>query len=312
MTINEHAEEFAGLPVRDYDPEEGIGDPSGSAYRLSYSWDDAEDAGSLVERLAQFLEDSNAGQVGALIIGAWQGDDSSTSSESIVEALVAARETLASLRGLFLGDITSEENEISWIEQSDVTPLFDAYPALEHFRVRGGTGLVFGTLRHANLRSLVVESGGLDERVVRGIAASELPALEHLELWLGTDGYGRTAGVADLAPILQGDRFPSLRYLGLRNCENADEIARAVAQAPVLAKLRVLDLSLGDLGDDGALALAASPDVARLESLDIHHHFVSEEAVARLKRLGISIDASDRKVTEDWGGEDHRYIAVSE
>ncbi|WP_406695650.1 STM4015 family protein [Singulisphaera sp. Ch08] len=312
MTVDDHAEEFVGLPVRDYDPEEGIADPAGSAYRLSFSWNDTEEMGSFGERLALFLEDPNASQVRGLIIGAWQGDDSALSSESIVEALVAARAILANLRGLFLGDITSEENEISWIEQSDVTPLFDAFPALEQFRVRGGTGLVFGKLRHANLRSLVVESGGLDEQVVRGIAASELPVLEHLELWLGTEGYGRTAGVADLAPILQGDRFPALRYLGLRNCADADEIAKAVAQAPVVAKIKVLDLSLGDLGDEGALAIAGSPDVAKLESLDIHHHFVSDEALAQLKGLGITIDASERMKPYDWRDEDNRYIAVSE
>src|SRR4051812_18054890 len=63
MPVDEHAEEFVGLPVRDYDPEEGIADPAGSAYRLSFSWNDAEEMGSFGERLALFLEDPNAGQV---------------------------------------------------------------------------------------------------------------------------------------------------------------------------------------------------------------------------------------------------------
>ena len=95
----------------------------------------------------------------------------------IVEALVAARETLPSLRALFLGDITSEENEISWIKQSDVTPLLDAYPAPGALPGPGrGRAWSFGSLRHEHLRSLVVESGGLAGEVVRAVAASDLPA----------------------------------------------------------------------------------------------------------------------------------------
>ena len=309
VTIEEHADEFAGLPVRDYDPEAGIGDPTGAIHRLRVDYD-AEEPFSVL--LARFLEEPNAGQAVGLVIGAWQGDDSEASSAPVVEALVAARERLPALRALFLGDITREENEISWIQQSDVTALFDAYPGLEHFRVRGGVGLVVGSLRHEHLRSLVVESGGLDGEVVRGIASSDLPRLEHLELWLGTENYGGHVTIADLGPILRGDRFPALRRLGLRNAEGADAIAAAVAQAPLLSRLEVLDLSLGDLGDDGALALAASPAVAGLKALDIHHHYVSDEAILKLKGLGIQLEAGDRQKPEEWGGEAHRYIAVSE
>jgi hypothetical protein len=239
MTIEEHADEFAGLPVRDYDPEAGVDNPSGTIYRLSLDWEAEEPITGL---FARFLEEPDVGQSRGIVIGAWQGDDSEASSDSIVEALVAAREQLPDLRALFLGDITSEENEISWIQQSDVTALFDAYPGLEHFRVRGGNGLVIGRLRHENLRSLIVETGGLDAEVVRGIAECYLPNLDHLELWLGTAGYGRTVTIEDLEPILLGDKFPALRRLGLRNCEGADAIARKVATAPLLSRLEVLDL----------------------------------------------------------------------
>jgi hypothetical protein len=308
LSINEHADEFAGLPVRDFDPEAGIEDPEGTIYRLAVDYD-SEDP--LLVLLARFLEDPDASRVPGLIIGAWQADDSQASSGPIVEALVAARDVLPNLRALFLGDIISEENEISWIQQSDVTALFDAYPDLEHFRVRGGMGLVIGKLRHENLQSLVIESGGLDGEVVRGIGASDLPRLEHLELWLGTENYGGNVTLEDLGPILL-DRFPSLRRLGLRNVEGADAIAEAVAKAPVTARIEVLDLSMGDLGDEGARALAASPGVAGLKRLDIHHHFVSDEAVAGLKGLGIDVEAGDRREPYEWDDEGHRYTAVSE
>jgi hypothetical protein len=108
---------------------------------------------------------------------------------------VAARDHLPNLTAIFLGDIIIEENEISWINQSDVSPLFTAYPALEHFRVRGGNGLIVGSIRHERLKSLIIESGGLPAQVVRDVAAATLPALEHLELWLGTEEYGGDAPI---------------------------------------------------------------------------------------------------------------------
>jgi hypothetical protein len=82
-----------------------------------------------------------------------------------------------------------------------------------------------------------------------------------------------------------------------------------VATAPVLDHVRVLDLSLGTLGDVGAAALLASPAVARLQKLDIHHHYCSDEMVARLQGLGIEVDASEQEREED---EDDRYVAVGE
>jgi hypothetical protein len=304
-----HATEFAGLPVKNFDPERGIVDPTGTIYRLSVDYDTEE---SFTDLLARFFEDPNAGLVPGLVIGAWHADDSGASSESIVEALVAARESLPKLRSLFLGDIISEENEISWIQQCDVTPLFDAYPALEQFRVRGGTQLVIGSLRHENLRSLVVETGGLDAEVVRGIGSSDLPRLDHLELWLGSDSYGANVTIADLEPILQGDLFPSLLYLGLRNCETADEVAKALAKAPIVQRLNVLDLSMGNLSDEGALALAESPAIAGLDLLDIEFHYVSEEVVGKLEELGIEVNSADRQTPDEYKGEVNRYIAVSE
>ena len=103
-------------------------------------------------------------------------------AEAVVAALVAAREKLPKLRVLFMGDIISEENEVSWIEQTDVSPLLEAYPELEYFGVRGGNGLRLGDIRHEHLRSLVIEAGGLAREVVLDVLRADLPSLEHLEL----------------------------------------------------------------------------------------------------------------------------------
>lgn len=313
MAIYENLEQFAGRPVQDWDADTGISDPAGIAYRVSLSYDEGEEGGDIETKVATFLADPAVSRVEALVIGAWATDDSGAPSTPIVEALTAARDRLAALRFLFLGDITSEQNEISWIVQTDLSPLLEAYPNLEHLTVRGGTELSLGTPRHAKLRELIIQAGGLPPSVIHEVAAAELPALEHLELWLGEPNYGGDATVEDLAALLKGERFPRLKYLGLKNSVISDDIAAVVALAPIMQQLDVLDLSMGTLGDEGAKALLSCPAIRRLKKLDIHHHYVSDELVQVLNRLGIEVDASEHEEPDDWGGGDfHRYISVGE
>ena len=313
MSIYDHATEFAGMPVKEWEPRQAMADPSGTAYRIAISYEEANAGKTWEQKFAAFLSEPAASRAAGIVVGLW-GDTSGplSGSEAVVKALVAARRQLPNLKALFIGDIIGEEFEISWIEQTDVSPIFAAYPELEHFRVRGGNGLRLGTLNHDRLKSLIIETGGLDASVVRDITSSKLPELEHLELWLGDDGYGATTEIVDLAPIFSGKLFPKLTYLGLRDSELTDAIAVMVSHSPVLENLRVLDLSLGTLSDDGAAALLASPGVARLEFLDIHHHFCSDEMVMKLKGLRIKVDTSDQAEANEYDGESHRYVAVSE
>jgi hypothetical protein len=164
-------------------------------------------------------------------------------------------------------------------------------------------------LRLASLRTLIVESGGLDASIVRQVASSDLPKLEHLELWLGTDSYGANWTLEDLAPILDGTRFPKLKTLGLRDSDQADAVAEAVTRSPLLQRIEVLDLSLGTLSDEGARALLASPAVKRLKRLDLRHNYLSAETARALGALGIDVDTSEGEPDK---GEDDRYVAVSE
>ena len=310
MANQEHLTTFAGRPVRDWEAAGGAADAPGTAYRLALSYEEEDAGGTLADKLAALLADPAAGRVESLVIGAWNMGDSGESSETIVEALAAARDRLTGLRHLFVGDITSEECEMSWIVQSDLSPLLEAYPNLEHLGVRGSQDLSLGTPRHTRLRELVVQTGGLPPSVVHEVAAADLPALEHLELWLGTPDYGGDTTVEDLAALLK--RFPRLRYLGLRNSAITDDIAAVLAIAPITERLDVLDLSLGTLSDDGAKALLGSPAVRRLKRLDIHHHYVSPELVTALQGLGIEVNAADEQDADEWGGEVRRYVSVGE
>ncbi|WP_282695912.1 STM4015 family protein [Streptomyces sp. CC208A] len=319
MTIGAHLEEFHGLPVFDL-PEAGspaeLPDAAAVAWRLSsptYRDPEEERWEDVFER---FLKTVDTGRVRAIVVGGWE-DAYETSSTRIVTALIGANNRLTALEAVFLGDMTFEDCEISWIVQSNVTPLLAAYPALREFGVRGGTDLVFPPVRHTGLRTLVVETGGLGAEVVRGIAGSDLPALEKLELWLGTDEYGGDSTPGDLAPLLSGETFPALRSLGLCNSVIQDEVAAAVASAPVVARLDRLDLSMGVLTDEGAAALLDGQPLTHLRELDLEHHYLSkamqERLTAALAPHGVRVVLDDPQDGEDDGdGGVWRYVAIAE
>lgn len=313
----QHLHEFGGLPAVDF---RHTTDPAArpaadaAAWRVSVDpYGDGEQ--SWEQEFAAFLDAVDASGVRALIIGQW-GEAYEENSSVPIGLVIAAADRLASLEAVFVGDLEAEEAEITWIEQSDVTALLAAFPALTELGVRGGSGLVFPATRHERLRALTVQAGGLPVQVVRGIQDSELPALERLDLWLGVSAYGGDTDVVDLAPLLSATRFPRLHHLGLRNSEVQNEIAAAVASAPVVAQLRTLDLSNGTLGDEGAAALLEGQPLTHLDVLDLHHHFLTEameqRVLSALEPHGVRVDLSERnKPWEDRGAEG-RYTAVSE
>ncbi|MFD3731939.1 STM4015 family protein [Streptomyces sp. NPDC058632] len=319
MTIGGNLEKLYGLPAFSFPGPSGtttgLPEPDAVAWRIATGSYDAEEAWEAA--FARFCAHVDTTRVRALIVGAWE-DAYDSAPSGIIQALLAARDRLPALRSVFLGDITFEECEISWINQTDVTPLLAGFPALEEFGVRGGQGLGFPALRHEALRSLTMETGGLPVEVVRGVGASELPALEHLDLWLGTSWYGADSEAADLEPILSGDRFPRLRHLALRNSEIQDEVAAAVASAPVVARLEVLDLSMGTLSDDGAVALLGGQPLTHLKKLDLHHNYLSEPLRQRLSEtfaaagVEVDLDPDDAEADEDDDGTVHRYVSVGE
>lgn len=312
MAIYEHVNEFAGKPVIDYDPDAGIRDPVKYHYRIGFGYEAYEAEEPLTNRIAAFLDEPDVDKTTGIIIGAWEEVGTGTGSGPIVEALVAAKPKLPNVKAIFLGDIICEESEISWILQSDISPLFLAYPQLEHFRVRGNEGLNLGFLKSDCLQSLVIETGGLSTRVVQQVATAELPNLKHLEMWLGTEDYGGDVTIGDLEPILSGKRFPKLQYLGLRDSEFTDSIAVAVANAPITERIKVLDLSLGTLTDKGARALLGSSAVQKLEKLDLHYHYLSNKMMNKFLFSDIDVDVSDQQEAENYDGEPFRYPAVME
>lgn len=316
-----HPGTFHGLPVHTLPLSEASGagalPATGTvAWRLDCMADELE----FEEAWRRFLSTVDPGQVRALLIGPWWDEDY-VPFTPVVEAIASDAHRFPALRAVFLGDVDSEECQISWLEMCDITPVLEALPSLEELAVRGcgymepEEHLRLRPVRHEALTTLRVESGGLPAHFVRAVGASDLPALEHLELWFGVSWYGGDATVPDLAPVLSGAGLPSLRHLGLQNSEIQDEIAAAVASAPVVARLDSLALSLGTLGDAGARALVEGQPLTHLSALDLRHHYVSAPLVSRIRDLceqaGVRVDL-DEAEDRDAGDDEARYVAVSE
>jgi hypothetical protein len=309
MTVGEHLSEFDDLPVVDYAQAVEAGDPlppaASAAWRVATEFDGT----SFDEVFEGFLGEVDTSELTSLIVGYW-GASYDDGAGDPVGVLVEAASRLPKLRALFLGDIVMEESEISWIEHSSITPLFTAFPGLRRFEVRGAQGLTVEPIRSETLKALRFESGGLPAAVVRAVAASDLPHLEHLDLWLGVDDYGGDATVADLAPILGGERLPALRHLGLEDSQIQDEVAAAIAGAPIVARLESLSLAMGMLTDEGAEALLSGQPLTHLKRLDLHHHFLTDPIVERIRTSlpDVTVDLTEQEKPDgEW-----RYVAVSE
>jgi len=188
MIVPENTDTFLGKPVRDFIDGQQITDVNDTVYRLRIPWEvydiatnqATESAGGLwntikrlfklsdqqpkseeerpgrerpfLQLLHQFVTDPAAPQVPALIIGDCGGAGELNDSCFVIDALVTIADKLPNLRALFFGDIAADESEISWIEQCDFSPLWQAYPQLEHLQIRGTNNLVLGKLQLANLR----------------------------------------------------------------------------------------------------------------------------------------------------------------
>jgi hypothetical protein len=315
MSFDEHLTEFAGLPVLSFTPDTEVdeGEPLPDdrvAWAVRGDWGDE----SYPDLFARFMDAVDTTRVTALVLGFWGWDGADGLG---ARTLAEAADRFPALRSVFVGDILDEEYHLSWIQHDDLTPLVEAFPRLERLEVRGGQGLGLSPFRGDTLKVLRFESGGLPAEVVRAVAASDLPALEHLDLWFGVQIYGGHASVDDLGPVFEGVRLPAVRHLGLLNGEFHDDIAAALASAPVVARLESLALGMGMLSDRGAESLLAGQPLTHLKRLDLNHHYLSEPMMERFRNAlpGVEIDLGGARAApedgwEEWEG--FMYVAVTE
>ncbi len=202
------------------------------------------------------------------------------------------------LRHLYLGDFTSEECEVSWSVARGLHEYLAIFPELHSFRVLGGE-LTTKALRHGELRSLIIESGGCGPEVTRAVGSAQLPKLEKLELWTGQGAYGGYGPLTDYEPLLSAKTCPNLTHLGFRNSEQADPFVAMLAESALLPQLKTLDLSLGMFSPHGARTLIANKEkFAHLERIDVTESCLGDDVVADLQaHFGDVVDASK----QNWG-----------
>jgi hypothetical protein len=308
MTFSRNAFYFNKKKVVDFDIKKGI-ENTELAYRFRTEYDGPED--EVKNMLHAFLNDPKLGEVDSFVIGHW-GPEHDDDPAFISQLLIDNKAKLQHIKNIFFGDITYEENEISWIENCDHGPLLATLPNLEFYQIRGGNGLVLGELNHSHLKKLVIQTGGLSKSIFAELSNANLPTLEHLELWLGSNDYGFNATPEEVAASYRGtseNHFPSLKYLGLRNSTIANELAQFIKGDPILDRLEELDFSKGTIDDTGAEALVDNPAIKNLKKLDLHHNFISDEWAKKLEDLGIKVNLEEREPDAD---EDDRYVSVSE
>lgn len=320
---------FAGKPIKYFIPNESIPDPTTEAVGLiNFCRGDEIDQVALsivsgsdtveslelfaiggldtVDYMEAFFSQDWIHQTDTLVLHGFSYD-MSDGFDHVVERIVKHKNKLPNLKAIFIGNVEHHESEITWIGSTNVSCLLESFPTLEILKYRG-QGITFEPSTYASLKTLIIESGSLDDSTIENIMMSNFPNLEHLELWLG----GNTIYNIDeeFKNLLTGISFPKLSYLGLRNSKNANSFVKELVKTSLLKQLKTLDLSLGNFSDIGAeLIIYYNNKFTHLEILDLHFHYLSEKMMEALKALPIKKvnvsdpqepDPDEYKDIDDW------------
>jgi hypothetical protein len=165
-----------------------------------------------------------------------------------------------------------------------IAPLMARAPGLERLVLQARCD-VRDRIDLPRLRSLELVSKKLDGYAMRAIAASELPALETLILWIGGSQHSWDIQPADVHPLFASPR-PNLRELALVRCSFLDDIVAELVAAPWAPQLRSLDLKQGGLTTRGVAILeAARARLASIERIDVAGNPLDADAVQRVAAL---------------------------
>lgn len=305
---------FAGKPVLTWTVDTPLPKPTSSAIRLSVNEYDDDDP-EFTDYFTAFLQQPGLDQIDTLLLGNW-GEAFEVSIDEALAQLIAAKDWLPALRHLSLADMDSDECEVSWIQQGDLSPLYAAYPKLQTLCIKGSSDLQLGDIQLPELRSLTLINGGLGADVLADVVKANCPKLQHLELWLGDDNYGCDIEREHLEALLKAlPNFPELTYLALCNYYLADQLAILLPEIGLPENISTLDLSKGTLSNKGAEALLSmSERLGKLQRLDLHHHYLSNDMMARLQQLPCQVELGDQENTDysSDGSEAYRYIFLAE
>lgn len=212
-----------------------------------------------------------------------------------------------------LAFVTNEGEEmLSWTEAGELAGTATLFPNLEELEVHAGSYQL--TAPHfPRLQRLTLRTCGMTAENLEAIAAADWPALERLELWVGSASYGVRVTAEQFEPLLQSTRLPRLRSLALCNCELTDTLCASVLASPLLPGLESLSLAKGTMTEAGALLLIDGAQRLRhLELLDVDDNYLSDEIVARLQHVLPQTRSTEQRTPEEYDGQLHRYASVGE
>ena len=275
------------------------------AKKYALSYDEAEEGVNLMDRIQK---DRTLTPPRQSIVERRGHDEAKCTT--ILNGIVANKEKFAHLEGLFWGDMDSEEQEISWIEQVDLGPVLDVMPLLNNLKIKGTNNLSIGKKPRPNLKSLEIISGGLPDSVVEDILGSDLSNLEKLVLYVGVEDYGFEGDLAVFKPLFSKDRFPKLKWLGIVDAEEQDAVVEMFLESDILPQLETMDISAGVLTDKGAQLLLDHVDkISHLKFINMKYNYLSDEMKKELqKALPVKIDVSDSQEYDD----DYSFPMITE
>lgn len=279
---------------------------NGYIYRCRLSKDEYQDETNWEGQTVDILEQVFAHPSGRYVVElAFQsnGDPNEDNLQDIIDLI--GKKAPPTVRKITFGD---NVDQISWHHTGSLAKMWKGVPNLKTLEIETGDFDV-GKIVAPNLERAIFITGGLSKSCGKGIATGDMPKIKHLEIYYGTDNYGGDCTVKEVLPLLARTDLTKLEYLGLKNSEFADEIARNLKGAKILKGLKTLDLSLGTLTDEGAQALADAKDsLAHLDVLDLHHNYLTKDGLKLVKGLAKKVITTEQQE----GGEDDRYVAIAE
>jgi predicted DNA-binding WGR domain protein len=268
------------------------------------------DSGTSIDDLAEkILKDPKRTELKHIVLGDWGDGGEGESCQAVIDMFVENADKFSHIESLFLGDMDYESCEVSWIVQGNYSKLWAALPNLKSLTVKGSQELELGIIDHQNLQNLEIICGGLGSDILKSISEATLPGLETLKLYLGIEDYGFDGDVDDIKPILDKNKFSKLKYLGLMDSEITDDLVALVLESDILPQLEILDFSYGTLSDEGGNLLLDNVDkLAHLKLFNLEYHYMSEEMMAKLKKLPCKVNVNDPQGDDD----DYKYPMLTE
>jgi hypothetical protein len=203
-------------------------------------------------------------------------------------------------------------DQISWHHTGNLGKMWKGVPNLRVLEIETGEVDV-GKMVAPALERFVLITGGLPKSCGKNVATATMPKIKHLEIYYGTDNYGGDCTIKEVKPLLDRGDLTKLEYLGIKNCEFADDVARAIGGCKIVKGIKTLDLSLGTMTDEGAKALAAAKDsLAHLECLDLTRNYLTKAGIDAVKTICKKVITAGQEKAEEYDGEPHYYVSITE